>query len=450
MADEKSGIKQRLRSSTSHDESEIKPENEPSTPKLKKSQSEDFAKLIADMNPRWKNWWIRGIFTFVLLAGFAVVIYFGPKAMLLLIVAIQVKCYHEIISVGHQNYKKYNLPMFRTLSWYFLGSTNYFFYGEITAEYFAEFLQREELFKFLLRNHRLISFALYTIGIMFFVLSLKKNYYKVQFALFGWYQLTLLIVLTPSHLIIQNMLTGLIWFFLPVSMVICNDIFAYVFGFFFGKTRLIKLSPKKTWEGFMGGFFATVLYGQIVCELMCQHQYFHCPPQFNGTSLKFAMECTASPTYQLSHQFTLNPTIQHVFGSLPGVLSEGIASVLSILGIHLTSNFSEVWMYPMIWHGIVLACFSSLIAPFGGFFASGFKRAFKIKDFGDTIPGHGGIMDRFDCQYLMATFVNVYVASVIRAYNPHKLLQQVMFMEKEDQIQFYNKLQYTLSSQGLI
>jgi hypothetical protein len=28
-----------------------------------------------------------------------------------------------------------------------------------------------------------------------------------------------------------------------------------------------------------------------------------------------------------------------------------------------------------------------LIAPFGGFFASGVKRAFKIKDFSDSIPG---------------------------------------------------------------
>lgn len=36
------------------------------------------------------------------------------------------------------------------------------------------------------------------------------------------------------------------------------------------------------------------------------------------------------------------------------------------------------------------------------------------QDFADTIPGHGGIMDRFDCQYLMATFVNVYIASFIR------------------------------------
>lgn len=41
------------------------------------------------------------------------------------------------------------------------------------------------------------------------------------------------------------------------------------------------------------------------------------------------------------------------------------------------------------------------------------------------IPGHGGIMDRFDCQYLMATFVNVYISSFIRVDSPQKLLSQV-------------------------
>lgn len=83
-------------------------------------------------------------------------------------------------------------------------------------------------------------------------------------------------------------------FIVPISCVICNDIMAYMFGFFFGRTPLIKvgcldniqdlkkefdhfhlsalindpcflqLSPKKTWEGFIGGFFSTIVFGILV------------------------------------------------------------------------------------------------------------------------------------------------------------------------------------------
>jgi phosphatidate cytidylyltransferase len=52
-------------------------------------------------------------------------------------------------------------------------------------------------------------------------------------------------------------------------------------------------------------------------------------------------------------------------------------------------------------HSIALGLFASLLAPLGGLFASGFKRAIKIKDFAATIPGHGGLTDRMDCQILM-------------------------------------------------
>ena len=54
-------------------------------------------------------------------------------------------------------------------------------------------------------------------------------------------------------------------------------------------------------------------------------------------------------------------------------------------------------------HTLVLGIFASFISPFGGLFASGFKRALKIKDFADIIPGHGGITDRMDCQILMVS-----------------------------------------------
>lgn len=42
------------------------------------------------------------------------------------------------------------------------------------------------------------------------------------------------------------------------------------------------------------------------------------------------------------------------------------------------------------------------------------------------IPGHGGIMDRFDCQYLMATFVNVYIFSFVSTPTLQKTVQQVV------------------------
>lgn len=119
----------------------------------------------------------------------------------------------------------------------------------------------------LVTYHRFISFCLYCGGFVWFVLSLVKKYYMKQFSLFAWTHVALLIVVTQSYLIIKNIFDGMIWFIVPVSMIICNDIMAYVFGFFFGKTPLIKLSPKKTWEGFIGGGISTVIFGFIVSKL---------------------------------------------------------------------------------------------------------------------------------------------------------------------------------------
>jgi phosphatidate cytidylyltransferase len=114
-----------------------------------------------------------------------------------------------------------------------------------------------------------------------------------------------------------------------------------------------------------------------------------------------------------------------------------------------------------------MATFASLVAPFGGFFASGFKRAFNIKDFGHSIPGHGGMTDRMDCQYvphissrglklinrfMMGIFAYTYYSSLIRIQNvsPGSILQTVVTsLTLEEQMELLGDLKKFLTGQGV-
>ena len=73
--------------------------------------------MVTNMDTRWRNWWIRGIFTFVLIGGFGLIIYLGPVFLSLLVLAILLKCFQEIVSIGYAKYKEYNLPLIRVLNW---------------------------------------------------------------------------------------------------------------------------------------------------------------------------------------------------------------------------------------------------------------------------------------------------------------------------------------------
>ncbi|XP_063220337.1 phosphatidate cytidylyltransferase, photoreceptor-specific [Bacillus rossius redtenbacheri] len=384
---------------------------------------------LSGLPARWKNWVIRGIFTWVMIGAFGLLIYCGPLALMITTLIVQVKCFEEIINIGYAVYRIHGLPWFRSLSWYFLIASNYFFYGESLVDYFGVLISRTDSLRFLVAYHRFFSFCLYIGGFVWFVLSLVKKYYMKQFSLFAWTHVALLIVVTQSYLIIQNIFEGLIWFIVPVSMIVCNDVMAYMFGFFFGRTPLIQLSPKKTWEGFIGGGFATVIFGLVVSYVLCQYRYFVCPIEYSETLGRMTMDCEPSPLFR-SQEYTL---------------PDFLAGVLHLMGMKNT-----ITLYPFLLHSLSMSLFSSVIGPFGGFFASGFKRAFKIKDFGDVIPGHGGIMDRFDCQYLMATFVNVYISSFIHTASPQKLLQQVNSLKPEQQLQLFYTLKDALESRGIL
>jgi len=382
-----------------------------------------LSKYLSWMPPRWRNWWIRVSMSFLMLFFFMFIGYLGPMAIVLLVLFVQIKCFHEIITIGYMVYRNYELPWFRSISWYFLFCANYFFYGETINEYFGSVLQKEVAIHFLFKHHRMISYLLYCFGIIGFVCSLVKTFYRLQFFMFGWTHCTLLIIVVQSHLCMQNIFDGVIWFALPVLLVCSNDTFAYIVGFFFGKRfiqqPLTNLSPKKSWEGFIGGFILTLVWGFIFAFFLGQFSVLTCPVRIDQ-NWHVLSECDPRDHFIPS---TYN---------IPLLLKP----VLKVFGFKDT-----LLVRPFQFHIAAMAVFASIIAPFGGFFASGFKRAFKIKDFGDMIPGHGGLMDRFDCHFVMQTFVNVYLSSFIRLPSVQNLLTSALKLPQSDQDWLISQLQ---------
>ena len=126
------------------------------------------------------------------------------------------------------------------------------------------------------------------------------------------------------------------WILYSVLLVIINDTMAYVFGMTMGKHPLLPaISPKKTWEGFIGAALSTIV-----------------------VAINF-----------------------------------------------LPSSFKDLTRQD----ALTLSIFASFVAPFGGFLASVIKRAYGQKDFGNIFPGHGGFVDRLDCQVFMAPFLYLYL-----------------------------------------
>lgn len=114
-----------------------------------------------------------------------------------------------------------------------------------------------------------------------------------------------------------------------------NDTAAYLVGSRFGKTRLMeRISPKKSWEGVIGG----IVFGLVAA-------------------------------YILSKFYTQFSLLQWLI----------MAIVLMITGI------------------------------IGDLVESMFKRNLEVKDSGHILPGHGGILDRFDALIFSAPFVFVII-----------------------------------------
>lgn len=160
---------------------------------------------------------------------------------------------------------------------------------------------------------------------------------------------------------------GIAWLLYPALLVVVNDTMAYVFGVLLGNNKLLpRLSPKKTVEGFIGAAISTV-----------------------GISIPL-----------------LKFFVSYIGKKSDGDLSVCYEKFSSVLSNRNGGN-------SLVKHAVVMALYTSIISPFGGFLASAVKRAHGAKDFGSLIPGHGGVVDRFDCQVVTAPFVFLYLKSCL-------------------------------------
>ncbi|MEM1270427.1 MAG: phosphatidate cytidylyltransferase [Bacteroidota bacterium] len=159
------------------------------------------------------------------------------------------------------------------------------------------------------------------------------------------YPTGLLVLLARMRLLDDPLLQGLdaFWLTMMVLLLIWSaDTGAYYAGRAFGKRPLFPaVSPKKTWEGYIGGLITAV----------------------------------------------------------------GIALVLkfTVLGV------LEVW------HALLIGFFCGAVAPLGDLAESRIKRSVGVKDSGSILPGHGGVLDRFDAMLVALPAVYVFVQFVVLA-----------------------------------
>ncbi|MCJ1393905.1 hypothetical protein MMC18_006781 [Xylographa bjoerkii] len=367
----------------------------------------------------------RTIWTFIMIAVFFVAMFSGHIYIIGIITTIQIISFKEVIAIANVPSRAKGLKFTRSLNWYFLGTAMYYLYGESVIYYFKHIVLVDKVLLPFATHHRFISFMLYTIGFVFFVGSLQKGHYRFQFTQFAWTHMALYLIVVQAHFVMNNVFEGMIWFFLPASLVITNDIFAYICGITFGRTQLIKLSPKKTVEGFVGAWVFTIIFGIGMTNVLMRYSYFICPVDDLGANIFTGLNCTSNPVF-----------IPQAY-SLPA-------------WTHITRTFH---IAPMQFHILVFATFASLIAPFGGFFASGLKRTFKVKDFGESIPGHGGITDRMDCQFIMGFFAFMYYQSFIAVYKASVggvMEMAIQGLSGEEQVEVVRGLAKYLVNQGVV
>ncbi len=108
------------------------------------------------------------------------------------------------------------------------------------------------------------------------------------------------------------------------------------------------------------------------------------------------------------HHFSSISPHKTVEGSAAGLVA---AMVITAAGWWLFADNQ----YP-IWLGMIMGLLIGVIAQAGDLLVSLMKRYYRVKDASNLIPGHGGILDRFDSLFFSAPIVNLFLIIVVRTW----------------------------------
>ena len=97
-------------------------------------------------------------------------------------------------------------------------------------------------------------------------------------------------------------------------------------------------------------------------------------------------------------------------GAVGGVVGAALLTALYgyVFKTQMTIELTEVWMLAGV------SAVGALISMVGDLAASAIKRNYDIKDYGKLIPGHGGVLDRFDSVIITAPIIFSLASYVIR------------------------------------
>ena len=226
-----------------------------------------------------------------------------------LIVMIELLLFRELVRVRYSSYYQQihnTIPLFRTTQWLWFAVAISYTYGDFVVEILQN---NSSLHHLIYYTHYLptISFVLYSGTFVLTIITLQRDSIKFQINQLCWTILVLCLTVGQLKYIMHNIFNGLIWFVLPCCLVFTNDIMAYVSGVSCGRKFIhrpfISFSPNKTWEGFIGGWFFTMIVSWHLSRYLAQYTWMTCPMYEFRWYISEPLSCDLDPTFLPAQSF---------------------------------------------------------------------------------------------------------------------------------------------------